>query len=124
MNIEVVSRHSGKIEFFSLPYEVIQLLVDRNIASLLSQIGEFTVLNLILNQDFSRLLEFGYSLLRIGLKPQGDRGKSERDFVHHHLRLENNRKNPARVAEQIFKLYAFIEEKQKRGKDYEPISIV
>lgn len=114
MNIEVVSRHSGKIDFFNLPYEVTQLLVDRNIASLLGQIGEFTVLNFILNQNFSRLLEFGYRLLQIGLKPRVDRKESEKEFINQNLRLEDNRKNPVWVAEQIFKLFAFIEEKQKK----------
>jgi CRISPR-associated protein Cst1 len=97
--------------------------MDRNIASLLSRIGELTILNIILSQDFSHLFELGYSLLRVGLKPPGDRGKSEKEFVNQNLRLENNRNNPAWVAEQIFKLYSLVEEKCKRGKDYEHIHI-
>ena len=121
MNIEVVSRRGSQIEFFSLPYEVIQLLSDRRIAALLSQIGEFGILNRVLDQDFSRLVETGYRLLRIGLKPYGERGESENDFVKQTLRLEKNRRNPARVAEQIFQLSALIEEKQNRRKAYEYI---
>ncbi|MGC8720191.1 MAG: type I-B CRISPR-associated protein Cas8b1/Cst1, partial [Thermodesulforhabdaceae bacterium] len=123
MNIEVVNKHGSKIEFFSLPYEVIQLLADRRIASLLSQIGEFSVLNLVLAQDFSRLLELGYRLLRIGLKPHEEWGKSERDFVNQTLRLDKNRENPARVADQIFQLYALLEEKRKRREPYEQYRI-
>lgn len=122
MNIEVVSRRSSEIEFFSLPYEVIQLLADRRIASLLSQIGEFAILNLVLNQDFSRLLELGYRLLRIGLKPYGEWGKSERVFVGQNLGLEKNKQNPTRVSEQIFQLSALIEEKRKRRSAYEHVS--
>ncbi|CAM3268371.1 Cas8a1 family CRISPR/Cas system-associated protein [Rhodothermus bifroesti] len=126
MNIEVVSRREYwidekkhvKIEFFSLPYGVIQLLADRRIASLLSQIGEFSILNLVLNQDFSRLMELGYRLLRIGLKDT-EWQESEEKFVNQNLRLDRNRKNPAKVAEQIFDLLALIEEKQKRRSTYE-----
>jgi CRISPR-associated protein Cst1 len=121
MNIEVVSRRGSQIEFFSLPYEVVQLLSDRRIAGLLSQIGEFSILNRVLDQDFSRLMETGYRLLRIGLKAYGERGKSENDFINQTLRLEKNRRNPARVAEQIFQLCALIEEKQNRRKAYEYI---
>jgi CRISPR-associated protein Cst1 len=119
MNIEVVSKRGGEIEFFSLPYEVVQILADRRIASLLSQIGEFSVLNLVLAQDFSRLLELGYRLLRIGIKTVGEWGKSERDFVNQTLRLEKNKQHPARVADQLFQLSALIEEKRQRRETYE-----
>ncbi|MCS7275302.1 MAG: hypothetical protein NZ610_07895 [Candidatus Bipolaricaulota bacterium] len=122
MNIEVVSRCGSKVEFFSLPYEVIQLLADRRIASLLSQIGEFAILDLVLDQDFSRLMELGYRLLRIGLKPSVERGESEDRFVKDTLRLEKNRQNPQRVAEQIFKLCAFVEDQRRRRCMHEHIS--
>ena len=143
MNIEIVSKRGGQIEFFSLPYEVIQLLSDRHIAGILSRIGEFAILNQVLDQDFSRLMELGYRLLRIGLKPDNERAKSENDFVNQTLRLEKNRRNhlcwdcydvlrntlrleknrqnPAGVAEQVFKLCAFIEEKRKRREEYDHI---
>jgi CRISPR-associated protein Cst1 len=124
MNIEVVSKRGGKIAFFSLPYEVVQLLADRQIASLLSQIGEFAILNLVLDQDFSRLMELGYRLLRIGLKPYGKRGKSEKEFVNENLKLEKNRRNPQYAAEQIFQLCALIEDKRKRRYMYEYASLV
>ena len=119
MNIEVVSRRGGQIEFFGLPYEVIQLLSDRRIATLLSQIGEFGILNLVLDQNFSRLLELGYRLLRIGLKPYSERGDSENKFVNQILHLNKNRSNPSRISGQIFQLYTLIEEKTKRREDYE-----
>jgi len=125
MNIEIVSRlakrsekERDRIEFFSLPPEVVRVLSDRRIASLLSQIGEFVILNCVLDQDFSRLMEIGYRLLRIGLK-NGEWGKAERDFLNHTVRLEKNRRNPAQTAEKIFKLCALIEEKTKRRHEYE-----
>ncbi len=121
MNIEVVSKRGDQIEFFSLPYEVIQLLSDRHIAGILSRIGEFAILNRVLDQDFSRLMERGYRLLRIGLKPYSERANSENEFVYRELYLEKNRRNPAGVAEQIFKLCALIEEKRKRREEYDHI---
>jgi CRISPR-associated protein Cst1 len=114
MNIEVITKRGDEIEFFSLPYEVIQIISDRRIASLLSQIGEFAVLNLVLAQDFARLMEMGYRLLRSGLKPNGDRGNSIKDFANQTLRLRKNQGNPAGVAEKIFQLCVLIEEKHKR----------
>lgn len=119
MNIEIVSKRGDKIEFFNLPYEVIQLLVDRRIASLLSQIGEFSILNLVLNQDFTRLMELGYLLLRIGLKPENERGKSDRAFVANYLKIKRNSKHTQHVAQLIFELYAAIEEKTKKTYIYE-----
>jgi len=113
MNIEIISRHGDKIEFFSLPYEVTKLLADRRIAAILSQIGEYSILNLVLDQDFSSLMEMGYRLLRIGLIPYQDRGKNEKDFVNQILQLEKNRRNPVLVAQQIFQLSAYIHEKHK-----------
>ncbi|MFB2351249.1 hypothetical protein, partial [Priestia megaterium] len=65
-------------------------------------------------KNFSQLMEIGYRLLRIGLKPNGTYGKSERDFVNQTLHLNKNRNNPRHVAEQIFQLCALIEEKKRR----------
>ncbi|MGC8745604.1 MAG: hypothetical protein ACP5SQ_03175 [Candidatus Saccharicenans sp.] len=121
MNIEIVSRHGSQVDFFSLPYNVIQLISDRRIAGLLSQIGEFSILNHVLDEDFSQLVEIGYRLLRIGLKRYSERGKAENDYVNRMLHLNENKNNPARVAEQVFKLCALIEEKQKRRENYEYI---
>ncbi|MEM2031153.1 MAG: hypothetical protein QXV35_07405, partial [Archaeoglobaceae archaeon] len=56
-----------------------------------------------------------------GLKPYAERGKPEISFVNENLRLDKNRQNPQRVAEQIFQLCAFIEEKRKRREIYEYI---
>jgi len=128
MNIEIVIREKylirekGKkkieydISFFSLPYEVVQLLSDKHIASLLSRIGEFSILNLVLDQDYERLIETGYRLLRIGLKPAQERNTSETNFLDYTLYQYQNKESPVRVANQLFKLYAYIIQKQKISK--------
>lgn len=113
MNIELISRRSGQIEFFSLPYEVTRLLADRSIASLLNRIGEFYILNLVLERNLSRLIELSYRLLRIGIKPEKERTKSEKDFLNKTLFVERNKHKPTKVAQEIMKLYTLIEEKTK-----------
>ena len=120
MNLEIVSRKRDKIEFFSLPHEVIQLLSDRNIATQLNQIGEFKILNLVLKQQYARLIELGYRLLRISL---GDnRGTQDNSLIRDWLYLDRNKQsqnNLRLTAENILHLYALIEFKLKRSKFYE-----
>ncbi|MCL6524838.1 MAG: hypothetical protein K6T34_09275 [Thermoflavifilum sp.] len=116
MNIEIVSKYGNVIDFFSLTYEVIQLLSDRRIAGLLSKIGEFSIVNLVLDRKFPQLLELGYRLLRIGIKK--NRSNSEEKFINEYLRLEKkNKKQLLTVANDILNLYALIEEKKKAFKD-------
>jgi len=121
MNIEIITRYNDQVDFFSLPYEVIKIISDRQIAGLLSQIGEFSILNHVLDKNFSQLMEIGYRLLRIGLKSTGTHGKSDFDFINQTLHLNKNRNNPRQVAEQIFRLCALIEEK-KRRETYEYVT--
>ncbi len=116
MNIEIVSKYRNKIEFFSLPYETVQLISDRSIAALLSEIGEFKILNLVLDRTYSKLLELGYRLLRIALKSINDRNKVERAFINDHFFLPKNRTgNLNELANKILKLYGLIEQKTKRS---------
>jgi len=123
MNIEIISlsrhRNNGqKIEFFSLPYDVICILSDRRIASLLSDIGEFEILNMILEQKFSQLIEFGYDLLRSSLAKSGEQESfMKKRIMQKHNRIIENRSSGklAKLAEKIFQLYALIEER-KGGK--------
>ncbi len=113
MNIEIVIRKGDHIEFFSLPYQIINLLSDRKIASILSQIGEFIILNKFLNGKLSELIDLGYKFLKISLKPYNERSRSENDFINENLKLKQNRKNLKLVAELIFKLITYIEEKRR-----------
>ncbi|HWP93520.1 MAG TPA: hypothetical protein VNN20_15105 [Thermodesulfobacteriota bacterium] len=128
MNIEVVSKYRKKvantgnpnqdykveIDFFSLPYEIIRILSDKEIANLLNSIGEFKVLNIVLDGKLTKLVEDAYRMLRIGLKPFNERNKSEKEFLNDYLRLSTNRSKPFLVAQKMLKLYASIEEKNKK----------
>ncbi len=113
MNIEIVIRKENRIEFFNLPYQIINLLSDRKIASILSQIGEFIILNKFLDGKYSELIDIGYKFLKIGLKPYKERTASEKKYINENLKLDNNRKKPKLIAELIFKLITYIEEKRR-----------
>ncbi|MCX8191145.1 MAG: hypothetical protein N3D78_03120 [Candidatus Aenigmarchaeota archaeon] len=125
MNIEVVIKYrekkegepEDKIDFFSLPSDVVDILSDREIANVLSQINEFKVLELILDEKFREVLSFGERVFRIGVK-QGEKkqisGNLEDNFIENNVRLEKNRKNLIEFAQKLFKLYALIDSKLKR----------
>jgi len=122
MNIEVIvkykvkkdKKYEDKIDFFSLPYEVVDVLSDKEVSSLLNEIGEFKVLNMVLDGKFDEILKFGEKIFRIVLKPKNEWGKNERDFINENVKLERNKKNLILFSQTLFKLYALISDKIKK----------
>ncbi len=112
MNIELVTKTKSGIDFFSLPYDVVRIISDRRIAALLSELGEFKILNKILDRKFSELVEIGYLLLRESTK---DFDKRNKDLIRGLLYRWNNQSNLTQAANKILKLYSLIEEKIKRS---------
>ncbi|MCX7734161.1 MAG: hypothetical protein N2254_05290, partial [bacterium] len=105
MNIEVIikyrekkekKKYEDKIDFFSLPSDVVDILSDKEIANLLSQINEFKVLEPILDGKFREVLSFGERVFRIGVK-QGEKkqisGNLEDNFIENNVNLKKNREN-------------------------------
>ena len=118
MNIEVVSIKGEEVSFCSLPYEVVQLLLDRKIASSLVRIGEISVLRMVLEKRFGEILEMGERLMMIAAKPEKSWGESERKYVNSQIGLERNRENDVKLmgfAASLFSLYALIEERMGGG---------
>lgn len=119
MNIEVVIKRESEIDFFSLPFETVTMLLDRDIASQLRNIGEVSILNLFLEGKYREILELGERILEIALK--SDRGKQDDHFINHYIKLGKNKekgkknKNLIVFTQNLFKLYALIEEKTKGG---------
>jgi hypothetical protein len=114
MNIEIVSQKNGIIDFFSLPYSVVELLGNRKIALLLKEIGEFSILNLVLDEKFKELIEIAYRILKISMKE--DENKGDEKYLNDILYLTKNKYNSSAqrlVANKIMKLYALIEEQLK-----------
>jgi CRISPR-associated protein Cst1 len=135
MNLEIVtkkvayspgkSKPQTQVEFFSLPYNIVDLLSNREVAAALSALGEFGILNIVLRQDYSQLVELGYRLLRRALSPTIK--PNDWTFIEYWLckaknkRDEAGNKSVARVrkaAEKILELYALIEGKSKRSEPY------
>ena len=115
MNIEIVTKKRDEIEFFSLPYDIIKIISDRNIAALLSELGEFKILNMILDRKSAGLIDFAYKLLRISTKDFNERNKSEKDLINDLLFRFENKTNLTRTINKILKLYSLIEDKNKRS---------
>lgn len=114
MNIEIVAiQKSGVIEFISLSYETIRILSNKRIAELLSSIGEFKVLNMVIDGRCKNLVELGYRILKIAMKPS--LGKEDRNFIENNFfRFENREnRNLKELANKLLKLYALIEERTK-----------
>jgi CRISPR-associated protein Cst1 len=84
MNIEIIVNNRGLLDYYTLPYEIILLISDRKIAAALSEIGEYFVLNAILDGRFEEILEMAYDLLKVNLKK--DRNKADTQFINGVLR--------------------------------------
>jgi len=108
MNIEVVTKTRNGIDFFSLPYDVLKIISDRRIAALLSELGEFKILNKVLDRNFSELTEIAYLLLRESTKDFNNRNN---DLIKGLLYRRENKKYLTQTANKILKLYSLIEEK-------------
>lgn len=114
MNIEIVAITNNTIEYYSLPSNVTKLISNKRIASLLSDIGEFKILNLVIDQKYNELVELAYRILRISMKNESNEG--DRKFINDSLFLARNRFSSTaqrHVANKILKLYALIEEQLK-----------
>lgn len=124
MNIEIViksfkldksqtpPKKTEYVDFYSLPYETIQLISDKNISSILSDIGEFSVLNLILNRNYEVLLSFVYDLIRISIKDK--QNKSDKNLIEEYLKRFFNQNNLTLTTQKILKLYANIIDRRKK----------
>lgn len=64
MNIEMVVITGNEVHYYSLPYEIASILLDKEIASLIKQAGEPIVLEKILSGDFDSLLYLNYRIMR------------------------------------------------------------
>jgi CRISPR-associated protein Cst1 len=111
MNLEVVTNKKGEIDFFSLPYNTIQLISNRQIAGLLSNLGEFKILNAVLDGNYAIISDFGYKLLKLGMKDSLQ--KNDWDFINNSLYNKKNRNNLTLTAHKLFKLYALIQDRIK-----------
>ncbi len=64
MNIEMVIKKNNVIDYYSLPYEISIILLQKDIASLITQTNEPYVLELVLDGKFDMLLNLAHMILR------------------------------------------------------------
>ncbi|WAM33741.1 hypothetical protein [Caldicellulosiruptor morganii] len=116
MNIEIVTLYNKKVDFFSILYETTVLLSNREIATLLNDIGELSILSFVLNNDFSKIMELGERILKISLLNYSVEKlkQNDKEFVKENIKLQKNIDNLTNLSYKLFKLYALIEEKIKR----------
>lgn len=124
MNIEIVHKYKIKndkgkledrIEFFSLPADVINIISDRGISNILSDLAEFKILNIVLEEKYSFLTEIGYKLLREGSKDYNNRNEK---LINSILYQWKNQNNPIQTANKILRLYSLIEDKLKGNEQW------
>ncbi len=122
-NVEVVVKKGDKIDFVSVPGEVVQILNNYDVAKLFKKISELSILKLVLDQKWDRLMEVGYRLIRITGKE--NYSNSEKDYIREWLPY-NARRNPEilkptpagkrkllNIAHQLLLLHAHIRETLK-----------
>lgn len=118
MDIEIVAiDRTGVVEFISLPYETIKLLSNKKIAELLSSIGEFRILNMVIDNKWKDLVELGYRLLKISMK--NIIGKEDREFINRVFYSSGSLHSSSSIkqlANKLMKLYSLIEERTKNNK--------
>lgn len=110
MNIEIVMKSGNIIDFYILPYETIQLISDRKIAALLSDIGEFSILNAVLDGKEKELLDLAYHFVQISFK--GEKNKGDQKFINDFLKRDKNKIRLNSTAQKILNLYATIKERR------------
>ncbi|MAT56762.1 MAG: hypothetical protein CMF23_02170 [Ignavibacteriae bacterium] len=113
MNIEIVTKKNDLIEFYSLPYNVIKLITDRKIASLLSDLGEYNIYNKILDENYSVLIDISQKLLKLSTKEQ--LSTNEKNLRNSLLNNWKNQTHLNSTANKILKLYSLIEDKLRRN---------
>jgi hypothetical protein len=60
------------------------------------------------------ILKFSEKVFRIALKPKNEWGKNENEFINENVKLEGNKNNLISFSQNLFKLYALIEEEIKK----------
>lgn len=64
MNIEMIVKRGAEIGYYSLPYEISRILLNKEIASLISATKEPVILEIVLDGNFESLLTLSHKVLR------------------------------------------------------------
>ncbi|TCW62207.1 type I-B CRISPR-associated protein Cas8b1/Cst1 [Treponema sp. J25] len=104
MNIEIVIKKGDEIDFYTLPYETVNIISDRAIASILSDIGEFAIFDSVISGNYSFLQEISYKIIRASFKNES---------ISAFIKMYKNQNNSILTAQKILKLYATIIDRRR-----------
>ena len=111
MNIEVIVKKGDIIDYFDLPPDITKILLDYEIASLIEEINEEKIFDLILAGKFSELEKANYFVLRAILKLKKNEKELKNDPITKYFTNYDDLKYLRRVSQILPKLYGKILEK-------------
>jgi len=111
MNIEVIVKKGDIIDYFDLPPDITKILLDYEIASLIEEINEEKIFDLILAGKFSELEKANYFVLIAILKLKKNEKNLNNDPITKYFTNYNNLNYLKRVSQILPKLYVKILEK-------------
>ncbi len=103
-NIEIVIKKGNTIDYFDLPYHITKILLDYEIASLIKQINEEKIFDLIVEGKFSELEKVNYLVLKTLLKLKNNDQISEKDPVRQYIK-NIDKKNLSNISKFLPILY-------------------
>ena len=108
MNIEVIIKRDGIIDYFDLPYHITRILLDYEIADLINRIGEEKIFDLIVSGKFDELEKANYFVLKAFLKLKNNEKLSENDPVTKYIDNYRDSKHLSKISNLLPELYAKI----------------
>ena len=111
MNIEVIVKKGSIIDYFDLPPDITKILLDYEIASLIEEINEEKIFDLILAGKFSELEKANYFMLKTILKLKKKEEINKNDPITKYFTKYNDLQYLRKVSLILPKLYGKILEK-------------
>ena len=105
-SIEVVIKKDEHIDYYSLPYDIISILLNSEVSKLISEINEPVVLDKILAGDFDYLLTIAHYLIR-DLYSKGNNKNNKNNPILESLKISKNA-NRKKLAYKLPELYGKI----------------
>jgi CRISPR-associated protein Cst1 len=106
MNVEMVIKKGSDVDYYSLPYNISVILLQKDIASLINSTNEPLILELILEGKIEALLELEYHIQRCLItKNQNQK----------YVKLIKNKSNMKSLSQVLPILYAKIDKLLKKG---------
>ncbi|MCM8807888.1 MAG: hypothetical protein NC926_08130 [Candidatus Omnitrophica bacterium] len=127
MNVEIVVKRGIRteknkweptIDYFDFPYHMTKILLDYEIANLISRIGEEKIFDLIVMGKFSEFEKANYFVLRGLLKLKNNEKIAENDPITKYIDNYENKEHLLNISNLLPELYAKIIKILKREVKY------